>query len=512
MLTAPWISVLVHATLLAVTSVALFRIARRALPAPVAAAVAVFPVASEPSRVLLGWPSGGEYLIAIAAAAWAVHEALNDRPFTAGAASLVAALSHESSLLLVPMLPAIAWATGRRGRAIWPWLGISVGLVTVMAAGHAAASHRGMQLPPGLDSGAVSRLGEAIGRALTAALNLEEPSRFRPLARVSYAAIAFVAVAVFATPAARARLRALVPALAFGAVWFAAGVPAMAALLPDWNGWRTVFPGLGLALVVNATLGAASGWLAIAFTAVRVGLLAMTPPADAIVAVHPPDTASRFSFARLVRLQRTLESTRRALLERYPTLPHGGRVAYWMIPALVEMGFEGPRAVRVWYQDPNLQWDAFTGAAGLADPPDALIEYSSDRSAPATVIEPEAMRLFAAGLDAERDGRLEAADSLLRSAMAAQRRMSAPLGASLAYNRARVDAAIGWLGRADSLADLDEAWAGESSRVHEVRAMIAVARGDPRTADAELRRCLTLQPDNSPCRNLAYRLGLIRAP
>ena len=57
LLQAPWLAATLHAALLALQALLLFRIARRFAPAPVAAAVAAFPLVSEQARVLLAWPS-----------------------------------------------------------------------------------------------------------------------------------------------------------------------------------------------------------------------------------------------------------------------------------------------------------------------------------------------------------------------------------------------------------------------------------------------------------------------
>src|SRR5437870_2914566 len=74
LLAAPWGDALLHALLLGAIGVLVFRIARRDLAPPVAAAMAAGVVITEPARVLLGWPSGAQHLLAALFALLAVHE------------------------------------------------------------------------------------------------------------------------------------------------------------------------------------------------------------------------------------------------------------------------------------------------------------------------------------------------------------------------------------------------------------------------------------------------------
>jgi hypothetical protein len=204
-----------------------------------------------------------------------------------------------------------------------------------------------------------------------------------------------------------------------------------------------------------------------------------------------------------------VESTRRVLAARHTRLAPASTVHFWLIPALTEIGFQGPRAVRTWYRDPTLSWGPFEGAAGLGRPVDALVEYNAGEPWPATVIEPRALARFGDALAALAAGRLAAADSLFTAAFQAQPTVSEPFFASLAYNQARVAVARGDLARADSLRRLDLGWAGASGRAHAVAARIAAARGDSVGAERELRQALTLEPGNREALALARELGLI---
>ena len=83
LLTAPRAVAALHVLLLVALYAAIFRSARRGFAAPVAAAIAAFPLVSEPARVLLGWPSAVQHLLAMLLAAAAIHEALAGRRLTA---------------------------------------------------------------------------------------------------------------------------------------------------------------------------------------------------------------------------------------------------------------------------------------------------------------------------------------------------------------------------------------------------------------------------------------------
>jgi tetratricopeptide (TPR) repeat protein len=197
---------------------------------------------------------------------------------------------------------------------------------------------------------------------------------------------------------------------------------------------------------------------------------------------------------------------------RFPSLPHGSTVRYWLIPALTEVGFQGPRALRVWYADSTLAWEPFMGASSMNARTDVLVEFDAQESRPATVIEPEAFALFAEALDAVAADELSSADSLLAACFRAQPIVSEPFFSSLAYTQARVALALGEPARAESLALLDLKWEGESARYHAVRARIAAARGERGAAGKELERALTLEPRNADAIALARELGFISDP
>jgi len=511
MVTAPWIVATFHAAILVLLFVVVERIARRRFEPPVAAMIAAFPLTTEAARVLLAWPSGGQQLLALLGAALSIHEALAGRRVTATIAVLAALLCHESAAVALGALPLVAWLRTRRLRPVLEWVGITVALAAVVALGHSAARARGMILPS--DAHGVyswARLSEALRLGLGAALNLEDLPRATAWALMAtYAAIAVAAFVLLVGRARRTRVAAGAPALLGGAAWFVVGIAPLAIILPDWNAWRAILPGVGFGLAALGLMGIASPWLAGGFFAVHlVGLLAATP-APSVVTALPPATVSHASFVRLVRIQRTVESTRRALTLRFPVLPGGAMVRYWLIPGLTEVGFEGPRAVQVWYGDSTLRWEPFAGVAGMREPVDALVEYSALKALPARVIEPQALELFSQAIDAMGVGNAAQADDLLAASMNAQPTVSEPLYASLAHNRARMAIALGHFERADSFNALDVRWAGPSGRAFAVRARIAAARGDLTGAERALIQSLTLEPGNPDAVELARQLGFI---
>lgn len=506
----PWVAAATHCFILLLLFFVIYRVSRRAFGPPVAAAIASFPLLGEPSRVLLAWPSGGEYLLAMLGSALAIHEVLTGRLVTAGVAACAAVLSHEAAHLVLVALPIVAWTRERRWRSALPWVAMVLGIGAVSALGHSIARARGMGLPSDQQQVPWPALPGTFSGTIAAQFNLETLSD--PLRLViigGYAILLIVMLALLSRRATRIRLSKSAPILAGAIAWFGVGLLPLALLFPGWNGWRTAFPGLGLGVVVSGLLGGASPLLAIGVAGLRAVALCGAVAAPAVVDVRPPPSASDLSFVRLVRLQRTVESTRLALAERYPSLPRGGEVRYWLVPALTLYGFEGPRAVRVWYRDPGLRWEAFQGARDMRRMGDALVEYSTPRAMPATVIEPHAVHLFADALEAMDSRHFGLADSLLGAAFDAQPRISEPLCSSLAHNQAVAALALGDLERADSLNSLDLAWAGESARHSLITARLASARRDPGGAESALRRCLMLDPEYAEAVALARELGLL---
>ncbi|TMK79123.1 MAG: hypothetical protein E6G45_04420 [Actinobacteria bacterium] len=516
---APWLSALVNAAALLVTYVAVWRIARRAFAPPVAAAIATFPLLSEPARALLAWPSGVQHLLAGALAALAFDQALSARWALAAFLAGGGILSHESAALALAALPILAWrhpggfparpSLGRR-HATAAALSATALVLGVWAVGYRVALGHGVQLPP--RSAAMlplARFADLVSRAIPAALDLEDLEPVRRAALViGYAGIVALALFKLARTEARRRWRKAAAVLGAGAAWFAVGAVPLAHLLPDWNAWRAWVPTLGLGVGFAAALAVVQPALAVAFAALRLLALLLAPAAPPDVSTAAPATASHMSYVRLVRLQRTLDSTRRALVTTHPELPPGTSVRYWNLPRLAEVGFQGSAALRVWYRDSTLRWERFGGPGGLKRGGDVVVEYRDFAASPATVIEPAAIALLAQAARAYGERRFAAADSLLARGLESTASRGTLYG-TLLINRARANIELGRLLVADSLNRRSRQYWPTNADSWAVEARIFAMRGDRRAAVAALRRCFAIEPRHAEAHELARSLGLL---
>jgi tetratricopeptide (TPR) repeat protein len=296
-----------------------------------------------------------------------------------------------------------------------------------------------------------------------------------------------------------------------GAVWFAAGVAPLAALLPDWNAWRAWTPSVGFAVAAGAALGAVSPWLAGALVAIKLVALLASPLAPATISATPPVNGSHVSFSQLVRLQRMVDATRRELRARAPHLPRGAHLAYWQLPLLTEFAFQGSRAPRVWYDDSTIVWTRFGAAEGLTRHIDLCIEYRFDDPQFVAVIPGASIREFQRGSALASEERYAAVDSVLAIAESLAGYDRGPYYASIvrnrgfaAYNRRDYDTAARYarlaMERGPQTADT---WA--------LVALLAIKRNDRGTAEAAVRRAFELEPQNDLVLDIAKDLGLTPA-
>lgn len=512
LLHAPLLVAALDALLLFALSVVLYRIARRAFPPWVASAIAVFPVVAEPARVLVAWPSGAQHALAMLGAALAVHEILARRPVTAGLAALAAVLSHESAALVLPALVLVPWAARAPRRTIVGGAIAAVLVVAAWAAGYAVALRHGVQLPVRGDvSPALGRVPDALGRMLRAQIGFEPlPAQARTLVTVSAVILALIAVAMAFAPPVRARLRRAWPLLAGSALWFVLASLPLATLLPDWNEWRTSMAGLGLGFATTGAFALVSPWLAGVWALVHCMVLLAAPAAPGVVTDFPPATDSDLSFERIVRLQRVVSSARQALLERYPALPKGGVVRYWSIPRIAEVGFYTPWAARVWYGDSTLSFRPFGGLKSLHERTDAVVEFEMPRPWPAVAIEPEATRLYTAGIDAMQHERVAAADSAFEACLAAQRVPAPGMTGTVRANLARLAIVEHQVARAESLLALCSAEMGNTGGFWMLQAHVALFHNDLDLASRNVQRCLQLEPDNGEALVLQQKLAEYR--
>jgi hypothetical protein len=516
LLTAPWVAALLHALILCGSGGLAFRIARRDLPVPVAASIAAGIVLSEPARVLLGWPSGSQHLLAALFALLAVHEAQARRLPTAALAALAGVLSHESAALALPLIPLITWRERHEARAALASLGAVAAVAAVWRAGYAIALRHGVATPP-VHSPAdlpgqsiASKIPTLLSKAFPAALNLEDvqgPERTFVLCGLALAAV--IAGVVFALPAGRPRLRAALPMALAGIAWFVLGVLPLALLLPDWNAWRAWTPAIGLTFAIPALLGTASPWLAGVWVGLRLAALLVAPVVTPLVTRTPPPNGSHVSFPQLVRLQTIVSATREVLAADVPKLAPHDRVCYWEMPRLAEFAYQGSKALQVWYGDSTLSWTPFGGQKGLTTPLAAGVEFRFADTPFAASIPRRAIVLYQQAAALSIAGHEDRADSVLRESMAVVGHDRGPFIGTLyenmalnAYRRQRYE-------QADTLNELALRVGAETGSYWLMRAARAIQRGDNAMARAAIRRSLQLDAGNEAARQVARQLGVL---
>jgi len=510
---APWLVPVLHGALLAILFALVYRTARRTLDPWTAAAVAAFPMLALPSRALLAWPTGAQPLLGMVGIALAVHEAAARRAGTALVALLAALLSHAQAVLAVPLVPIVfAFATRDRGKSTRFALAVAA-VALAFAAASLVAQRHGAGLPPRATLGeAAAALPDLLLRSLRIQFNLDE---LTPAARLpvglAEAALALLALAALTRRAPRARLAAHLPAVLLGAVWFVVGV-ALLAFAPElFTPRHTCIPSLGLALVTAVVLGAAAPALAALSIGVRLLALVLAPAAPATLAVDIPGGSAKMSFQEIVRLQRTADSARRALLAAYPTLPPETVVRYWSLPRSSQVAFDGERAVRVWYADSTLSWEFWDRARAVPEAnPAPTLAFNLAGKDPAVVMRPLALQRYEAGMAALSGGTLRDADRAFAAADSAQAPRVLNFTAEITRLRARLALERGDRALAESLNEEDRALAGEGASYHELRAVLAWRGGRREEARAEALRTLDFMPGNVYARAIldTLRMGL----
>jgi len=502
---APWVATLVAALALFALFVVLYRFARRFLAPPEAAMLACFPLLAEPARVALLWPSAAQHLLGALFAALAIERMAAGSRVASAAAALAALLSSESGAIVLPALPLVAALRERSWRAGLRATPLAFGVGALWGAGYAIALTHGVTLGEGVGASPIaSAYGRAVAQTWSAHMNVEDlaPRFAQPLTWLVAALLGAGVLAAFA-PAARRRLADGAPVLAGSAAWFVLGVAPLALLQPDWCAWRSLVPALGLAFVLAGGLALVARPLAIALVALRLAALLLATPAPAIVEAQPAASTSSLSFARLARMQRTVESTRRALRAEAPTLPRGAIVRYWNVPRVSELGFAGERALQTWYADTSLAWGSFAGAEGLRTGADAVVEYERDAAWPAVVLAPHALALYAEGYEVSRTLGLAASESLLVAALAAQSAPAPAFRGALHGNLAWIAYANRAYARADSLNRSSLALVGESAGYWALAGFLALARGDQAAASEAVARSLTYDANDARALALA---------
>ena len=507
---APWLAPLLAVLLLLALYAVLYRLARRRFEAPLAAALACFPLLAEPARIFLAWPSAAQHLLGALFAALAVERAAAGSLFASGAAALLALLSNEAAFVLLPALPLLAWLRTRSRRETARWSAGTLAVVALWGAGYAVSRAHGTGLPPGAGVGLkAGPLWAILVQALVSQLGYEglAPALRGPLLALCGLLAAAALAGSFSRPA-RKRIARAAPVLLGGLAWFAVGVVPLAFVLPDWNAWRTTVASLGLAFALTGWLALVSPSLAGTLVALRLAALLLARPAPAVVTNEPPPTASSFSLERITRLQRVLESTRTAMLGSTPRLRHHAIVRFWNLPRFAEVGFSGPRALRVWYGDSTLVWTGFGGEGGWAAPRDMLVEYDAGRPWPATIIEPRAAACYIAAGASAFTGHWQSADSLLLESLRSQPGRDLAFFGLVAIFRAQVACGHGEYARADSLTRVSYELAGPGPAYWAMVARLAIQRGDRASAAEAVRQCLASDANDKEGLRLAQYLGI----
>jgi hypothetical protein len=395
MLDSPRSVALLHAALLALAALLLYRVLRRSWSGPWAAAAATFPVLAESSRALLLWPSTFQDLGALLFSALALHEAAHGRRWTALPSLLAALLCKEIAIvtaLLLPWMPVISRHERRR------WL-LTVAAVLVLwgLAYLLVIQQADIVFQRHLESGAPSwpsRLAWALVHGLDDAFNLRAlPARLA----VPIGAASAILVASAMVLALQRRRRDVDTGswIAWGAAWFAACIATLSEVWPVWGAFRSVTPMVGLGIACVGLLRAAGTPGLTAFLVVRLMGLALSPALAERIEHVPPGPQAGLELPSLVRLQRLAGESRRVLLAAHPSLPRGARVAELHRPLMSEHAFADGKALQVWYRDSTLRWMTWSQVLATPDAPlAAAIEYEPHGPWPVVAVSPAAVQEY----------------------------------------------------------------------------------------------------------------------
>lgn len=481
---APWIVPTLHAVLLGLAGLLIYRALRSQWSGPAAAVAATFPMLAESTRMLLAWSSHFQDLGAILFAAVALHETARRRLGTALLAMLASLLCKELAApvaLLLPWLPAAPLS--RRERLRWSaamavlvlaWA--AVYLVVARSAGltthHRYVSESANAIP------IVARYAWAVWQSLRAAFSLAaNPGPRDGMVGIALGAAAVFAIARFAlVPQARRKMMSALGWFGWGLAWFLLAAVTMVEVYPDWAPYRSVFGAVGLGIAIAALAAAAHPWLPALVVALRVAALGLSPGPPRDVHIAPEESGAVFDFSRLVRLERIVSETRHLLQRELPTLAPGSAVVIENLPRQAEYAYAGSRALRVWYRDTTLRLvriGEFQRDPGMRAA--TVIEYTLEPGRPLALVDPAAMRSILAALAHASGGRWHAA-------------------------LAEVD-------RADSLQPHERARVFEGT-LASTRSVAAMSLGDSATAQRLARRSLAISRWNRQARWVLIRVGL----
>lgn len=409
----PFAIALIHAALLALASVLLYRALRPAWPAPAAALAASFPLVLDAARQVVSWSSCAQDLLALVFGAVALHALSRGRRPLALGALLAALLCKETAIAFAPALA--LWPAHTRGGRESPAapatradrLRTLAGALLVTGAWwfvHEWVSRRAGLLPPPRGAGEAAGPGP-LEQALFAMRGVWlDLWSVRDSASLSFAWVP-VAVLVllgsgiafgFASPRGRRHLRDALPWVAWGLLWAGVAMLPLARFMPAWSSHRSVIPAVGIGIALVALLRAApTAWLAM-IAGVRLAALLTSPEPAPRIAVSGSNID--FDFSRIATLQRLSHDVHATLFRAHPTLPHGARIARNQWPRMSLFAFQEANAFHVWYRDTTLR---VVGMGDVKDHPeqplDVIIEFEPLQSPQLTLVQPAALRqvLFA---------------------------------------------------------------------------------------------------------------------
>jgi hypothetical protein len=465
-----WIAIL-HAVLLAATSLALYATFRTNFSRPWAVGIATFPLLAESTRTLLAWPGQIVDLGALFFSAIALHEASRRRLPSALAAVLASLLCKEVAVvtaLMIPWLPSTLEPRERRR-----WFFATAGLTAAWGIAYLLVRrHAGLELPHHLEAGAVNpvtmpeRLAWAFVNSLRSTMSLPGHATAYdiPVLALLVALLGFAGQRCIKDASARGRVRARLPWMVWGVSWFALATAPLVVMHPYWQPNRGAFGSVGTAVAAVALLGSAHPVLPGVLVAARLAMLALSPGPPPSITLLPPETGAFMDFQKLVRLERLMASTRRALHDRFPTLPSGARVGYHGMPRLATYAFGGDRALQLWYRDTTLRWIKFQDVLRQDSVVVTIVEFEAHADRQIVLVDLEAVRKLVRGRELYQARRPEEALAELAVAEGLQRDSGALFFRSMVAGR---------------------------------RALSLIMLGADDQAELEAQRCLTLHRDNA---------------
>jgi hypothetical protein len=275
----------------------------------------------------------------------------------------------------------LAWGLAYR------WVFVHAPLAMPQTAEGEGGSHTGTWL---------FRYGEVLLWAARAAFSL--PPTATPLDLPVVAALAAfglvaVRLAVSGRDEVRARIRASLPGLAWGLVWFLLLAAPLVFFHPAWQPYRSVFAAVGLGTALTLLLGAISPGLTIALLVLRVALLVQAPGPALRVPARAERLGAFIDVPKMTRLQHLVARVHHELRANYPRLPRGAAVAQHNFPLMSELALDGSKALRVWYRDSTLRWVKVSRWYEGREPGVVTIaEYQNVPDDPIALIEPAALR------------------------------------------------------------------------------------------------------------------------